>query len=228
MPRSVNRRDLSVRVKTARGRKISSVRWLQRQLNDPYVAEAKRRGLRSRAAFKLIEIDDKFHILKPGMAVLDLGAAPGGWSQVAAERVGPSGKVVAVDIRPMDPLPDVVFIQADITEQATEQAARAALGRAPDVVLSDMASSATGHAQTDHLRTMALVEAALDCALSMLAPGGSFVAKVLQGGTQAELLAQMKHRFARVKHAKPPASRSDSAEMYVVATGYRRAADAET
>ncbi|MGF1624972.1 MAG: RlmE family RNA methyltransferase [Alphaproteobacteria bacterium] len=227
MPRSVNRRDLSVRVKTARGRKISSTRWLQRQLNDPYVAEARRRGYRSRAAFKLIELDDRFQVLKPGARVLDLGAAPGGWSQVAVERVGPSGRVVAVDIRPMEPLPDVAFIEADITEAETDALVREALGGAAggkaDVVLSDMASSATGHAATDHLRTMALVEAALDCARGLLAPGGAFVAKVLQGGTQAALLAAMKRDFERVKHAKPPASRTDSSEMYVVATGYRGA-----
>jgi len=221
MARSVNRRDLKVRVKTARGRKNSSVRWLQRQLNDPYVAEAKRLGYRSRAAFKLIELDDKFHILRRGQAVLDLGAAPGGWSQVARARVGTSGRVVAVDIRPMDPVPDVDFIEADVTDPETDPLIEAALGGRADVVLSDMAASATGHAKTDHLRTLALVEVALDCAMRLLAPGGAFVAKVLEGGTQAELLAQMKHRFAKVRHAKPPASRADSAEMYVVATGYR-------
>lgn len=223
MPRSVNRRDLTVRVKTARGRTLSSARWLQRQLNDPYVVEAKRQGLRSRAAFKLIEIDDRFHVLKAGQRVLDLGSAPGGWSQVALARVGPTGRVVAVDIRPMDPVPGVAFIQADITDPEADALIREALGGAPDVVLSDMANSATGHAPTDHLRTMALVEAALECARLLLAPGGAFVAKVLQGGTQTALLAQMKRDFARVKHAKPPASRTDSAEMYVVATGYRGA-----
>jgi len=224
MPRSVNRRDLSVRVKTARGRKTSSTRWLQRQLNDPYVVEAKRLGYRSRAAFKLIELDDRFHVLKPGARVLDLGAAPGGWSQVSVQRVGPSGRVVAVDIRPMEPVPDVTFIEADITALETDALIREALGgRKADVVLSDMAASATGHAATDHLRTMALVEAALDCARGMLAPGGAFVAKVLQGGTQSSLLAAMKLDFERVKHAKPPASRTDSAEMYVVAIGYRGA-----
>jgi 23S rRNA (uridine2552-2'-O)-methyltransferase len=221
MARSVNRRDLAVRVKSARGRKTSSIRWLQRQLNDPYVAEAKRRGYRSRAAFKLIELDDRFHLLKPGLRVLDLGAAPGGWSQIARERVGPSGRVVAVDIRPIEPLPDVVTIEADIALPETDARIREALGGMADVVLSDMAASATGHAQTDHLRTLALVEAAVDCARGLLAPGGSFVAKVLQGGTEAALLAAMKREFERVKHAKPPASRSDSAEMYVVATGFR-------
>ena len=221
MARSVNRRDLSVRVKTARGRKTSSTRWLQRQLNDPYVAEAKAKGLRSRAAFKLIELDDRFQILKPGQRVLDLGSAPGGWSQVAIDRVGPNGRVVAIDLRPMDPLRDVTFILADITDPDTDAQVLEALGGAPDLVLSDMANSATGHPQTDHLRTQALVEAALDCARSMLAPGGAFLAKVLQGGTQSELLAAMKRDFEKVKHAKPPASRSDSKEMYVVATGFR-------
>lgn len=221
MPRSVNRRDLSVRVKTARGRTNSSARWLQRQLNDPYVLEAKRQGWRSRAAFKLIEVDEKYQLLKPGLRVLDLGSAPGGWSQVAVGRVGPAGKVVAVDIRPMDPVPGVTFIEADITDPATDALIQDALGGRPDLVMSDMANSATGHASTDHLRTMALVEAALDCARAILAPNGGFIAKVLQGGTQAELLAVMKKDFARVKHVKPPASRSDSAEMYVVATGFR-------
>jgi 23S rRNA (uridine2552-2'-O)-methyltransferase len=223
MARSVNRRDLAVRVKTARGRKNSSTRWLQRQLNDPYVAEAKRRGYRSRAAFKLIELDERFHVLKPGMRVLDLGAAPGGWSQVARERIGTAGRVVAVDIRAMDPVADVAFIEADITAPETDALVREALGGKADLVLSDMAASATGHPPTDHLRTIALVEAALDCARGLLAPGGSFVAKVLQGGTQSALLAGMKHDFEKVKHAKPPASRADSAEMYVVATGYRGA-----
>lgn len=221
MARSVNRRDLTVRVKTARGRKTSSTRWLQRQLNDPYVAEAKAKGLRSRAAFKLIELDDRFHVLKPGLRVLDLGSAPGGWSQVAVERVGPRGTVVAVDLRPMDPVPGAAFILADITDPEADDRIREALGGAPDVVMSDMANSATGHPQTDNLRTTALVEAALDCARALLAPGGAFLAKVLQGGTQAELLAAMKRDFAVVKHAKPPASRSDSSEMYVVATGFR-------
>lgn len=225
MPRSVNRRDLTVRVKTARGRKNSSVRWLQRQLNDPYVAEAKRQGYRSRAAFKLIELDDKFHVLRRGQAVLDLGAAPGGWSQVACARLGPSGRVIAVDIRPMDAIAGVDFIEADVTDQATDPLIEAALGGRPDVVLSDMAASATGHAKTDHLRTLALVEAALDCATRLLAPGGTFVAKVLEGGTQSELLALMKRRFVKVRHAKPPASRAGSAEMYVIATGFRRADD---
>ena len=225
MARSVNRRDLKVRVKTARGRKLSSARWLQRQLNDPYVAEAKKLGYRSRAAFKLIELDDKIRFLRRGQAVLDLGAAPGGWSQVARARVGPSGTVVAVDIRPMDPVPDVDFIEADITDPDTDPLIEAALDGRADVVLSDMAASATGHAKTDHLRTLALVEAGLDCAMRLLAPGGAFVAKVLEGGTQAELLTQMKHRFAKVRHVKPPASRKDSAEMYVVATGFRRSDD---
>ena len=214
-------RDPAVRVKTARRRKASSTRWLQRQLNDPYVADAKRKGYRSRAAFKLIEIDDRFHLLKRGARVVDLGAAPGGWSQVAAERVGGGGQVVAVDLAEMDAVNGVTFLLLDFTEGDAPERVEAVLGGPVDLVLSDMAAPATGHAPTDHLRIMALCEAALDFAAGVLAPGGGFVAKVLQGGTERGLLQRLKRDFATVRHVKPPASRKDSAEMYVVATGFR-------
>jgi 23S rRNA (uridine2552-2'-O)-methyltransferase len=213
---------MSVRVRTARGRKTSSSRWLQRQLNDPYVVEAKRLGLRSRAAFKLIEMDDRYRILAKGARVLDLGATPGGWSQVAADRVGPTGQVVAADINPMDPLEDVDFLQIDFEDADAPQRLRAMLrGGAADVVLSDMAAPATGHKPTDHLRIVALAELAADFAAAVLEPGGAFLAKVLQGGTEAGLLALLKRDFAVVRHVKPKASRADSAELYVLATGFR-------
>jgi len=216
------RRDMTVRVKTARGRKPSSTRWLQRQLNDPYVAAAKRDGYRSRSAYKLIEIDDKFHLLQPGAVVVDLGAAPGGWSQVAAKRVTPGGKVIAIDLLEMDPLPDVNVLQGDFVEDGALHAVNTALeGRKADVVLSDMAPSATGHRQTDHLRTVALAEAALDFALGVLAPGGAFCAKVFQGGAEGEMLGILKRAFATVRHVKPRASRPESPETYVLATGFR-------
>ena len=214
-------RDPAVRVKTARRRKASSTRWLQRQLNDPYVADAKRQGYRSRAAFKLIEIDDRFRLLRRGARVIDLGAAPGGWSQVAAARVGDRGLVVAVDMTEMDPIPGVSFMHLDFTEGDAPEQVEAALGGPVDLVLSDMAAPATGHAPTDHLRIMALCEAALEFAAGVLKPGGAFVAKVLQGGTERGLLERLKRDFAVVRHVKPPASRKDSAEMYVVATGFR-------
>jgi 23S rRNA (uridine2552-2'-O)-methyltransferase len=210
-----------VRVKTARRRKASSTRWLQRQLNDPYVAEARRKGYRSRAAFKLIEIDDRFGLLKRGARVVDLGAAPGGWSQVAAERVGDRGLVIAVDLAEMDAIAGVNFLLLDFTDEEAPATVEAALGGPVDLVLSDMAAPATGHPPTDHLRIMALCEAALDFAAGVLKPGGAFVAKVLQGGTERGLLQRMKRDFAVVRHVKPPASRKDSAEMYVVATGFR-------
>jgi 23S rRNA (uridine2552-2'-O)-methyltransferase len=217
-------RDLSVRVRTARGRKTSSSRWLQRQLNDPYVVEAKRLGLRSRAAFKLIEMDDRYRILSKGARVLDLGATPGGWSQVAADRVGPTGQVVAADINPLDPLADVDFLQIDFEDADAPQRLRAMLkGGAADVVLSDMAAPATGHKPTDHLRIVALAELAADFAAAVLEPGGAFLAKVLQGGTEAGLLALLKRDYAVVRHVKPKASRADSAELYVLATGFRGA-----
>lgn len=216
-------RRLKVRVKDAR-KSASSRRWLERQLNDPYVARAKREGLRSRAAYKLIEIDDKAHVLKKGARVIDLGAAPGGWSQVAAKRVGApgQGRVVAIDLLPMEAVAGVDFAQIDFLDAAAPAKLKAMLGGPADVVLSDMAANATGHAKTDHLKIMALVEAAVEFACEVLKPGGAFLAKVLQGGTEAALLAALKRDFKSVKHVKPAASRSDSAELYLLATGYRR------
>ena len=214
-------RALKVRLKS-KGRKLSSKLWLERQLNDPYVARAKREGFRSRAAYKLIEIDDKARLLKKGARVIDLGAAPGGWSQVAARRVGAQGRVVAIDVLPMDAIAGVDFAQLDFLRADAPEKLRVMLGGPADVVLSDMAANATGHAKTDHLRIMALVEAAVDFAREVLAPGGSFLAKVLQGGTEAALLTALKRDFKSVRHVKPAASRSDSAELYLLATGYRR------
>jgi 23S rRNA (uridine2552-2'-O)-methyltransferase len=221
-------RDLKVRVRAGKGRTASSRAWLERQLNDPYVARAKREGYRSRAAYKLAEIDDKFRILTPGARVLDLGAAPGGWSQVAAKRVGADvgrGLVVAIDVLEFPPLPGVEFKQMDFLDPAAPDAIKVVLGGPADVVLSDMAANATGHRKTDHLKIMALVEAAADFACEVLAPGGVFLAKVLQGGTEAALLASLKQRFATVRHVKPAASRADSAELYLLATGFRRRPD---
>jgi len=214
------------KVKTARGRKISSKLWLERQLNDPYVIEAGRQGYRSRAAFKLLELDGKFHFLKSGARVVDLGATPGGWSQVAAEIVlkgknGKAGKVVALDIQAMEPLPDVTFLLQDFMDSDAPDNLKAALGGEADLVISDMAAKATGHTPTDHLRIMGLCETALQFAREVLATDGAFVAKVLQGGTEGDLLNAMKTDFKVVRHAKPPASRQDSAEMYVVATGFK-------
>jgi 23S rRNA (uridine2552-2'-O)-methyltransferase len=218
-------RDLKVRVKTGKGRKLSSKLWLERQLNDPYVARAKREGLRSRAAFKLTEIDDKHHILEPGARVVDLGAAPGGWSQVAAKRVGADGngrgRVVAVDILEMAPLPGVEILHLDFLDPDAPGKLKAALGGPADVVLSDMAANATGHRRTDHIKIVALVEAAAEFAREVLAPGGVFLAKVIQGGTEGVLLADLKRDFAVVKHVKSLASRADSAELYLLATGFR-------
>ena len=214
-------RPSKVRVRTAKGRNPSSTRWLERQLNDPYVAEAKRRGYRSRSAFKLAEIDDKYHILGPGRRVVDLGAAPGGWVQVAVARVRSAGLVIGIDVQAMEPIPGAVLLQGDFLGDDALQRLREALGGNADVVLSDMAAAATGHAKTDHLRIMALAEAALAFALEVLAPGGAFVAKVLQGGSERALLDTMRRRFARVAHFKPPSSRKDSAELYVVATGFQ-------
>jgi 23S rRNA (uridine2552-2'-O)-methyltransferase len=213
-------RRLKVRVKDKR-KSQSSRTWLERQLNDPYVARAKREGFRSRAAFKLAEIDDKHHLLKSGARVLDLGAAPGGWSQVAAKRTGQHGRVVAIDILEMDKIPGVEFANLDFLDAAAPERLKAMLDGPADVVLSDMAANATGHRQTDHLKIMALVEAAAEFAAEVLKPGGSFLAKVIQGGTEGALLAALKRDFASVKHVKPAASRSDSAELYVLATGFR-------
>ena len=221
-------RPLKVRVKTGKGRPLSSKLWLERQLNDPYVARAKAAGLRSRAAFKLAEIDDRHHLLKPGRSVLDLGAAPGGWSQVAARRVGAAegrGRVVAIDLLPMDPVAGVAFAQIDFLDAAAPQRIRDMLGGSADVVLSDMAANATGHRRTDHLKIMALAETAAEFAREVLKPGGAFLATVLQGGTEATLLAGLKRDFASVKHVKPAASRADSAERYVLATGFRGRVD---
>ncbi len=217
-------RALKVKVKTSKRRKQSSNLWLERQLNDPYVARAKREGFRSRAAFKLMEIDDKARFLKKGARVIDLGAAPGGWSQVAAKRVGApqGGRVVAIDLLAMDSVAGVDFAQLDFLDPSAPDKLKGMLGGPADVVLSDMAANATGHAKTDHLKIMALVEAAGDFAREVLSPGGTFLAKVLQGGTEAALLAGLKRDFANVKHVKPAASRSDSAELYLLATGYRR------
>jgi 23S rRNA (uridine2552-2'-O)-methyltransferase len=217
-------RRATVRVKTARGRTVSSQRWLQRQLNDPYVAEAKKRGYRSRAAFKLLQLDDQFRFLKPGARVVDLGAAPGGWTQVAVERVRPGqsgGRVVGIDLTPIAPIAGAVLLAKDFYDDDAPARLQELLDGPADVVLSDMAAPATGDTQVDHLRIMALAETAHDFACQVLKPGGTFVAKVLHGGTERMLLEQLKRDFARVRHVKPQASRSDSAEMYVVATGFR-------
>ena len=212
------------RLRPDKRRTPSSRAWLERQINDPYVARAKREGYRSRAAFKLAEIDDKFHLLKKGARVVDLGAAPGGWSEIAARRIGASGKIVALDILDMKPIQGVEFIKLDFLDAAAPDRLKAVLGGEADVVLSDMAANATGHRQTDHLRIMALAEAAAHFAREVLASGGSFLCKVLQGGTEAALLAELKRDFASVKHIKPPASRSDSAELYLLARGFRGSA----
>jgi 23S rRNA (uridine2552-2'-O)-methyltransferase len=219
-------RELKVRVKKARGRSLSSKLWLERQLNDPYVARARREGYRSRAAYKLAEIDDRYRFLRPGMRVVDLGAAPGGWSQIAAERVGVregKGRVVAVDILEMEPITGVEFLRLDFLGPVAPETLRTVLAGGADVVLSDMAANASGHRKTDHLRIMALVETAGEFATEVLNPGGAFLAKVLQGGTEVSLLQTLKRDFTAVRHVKPAASRSDSAELYVLATGYRAA-----
>jgi 23S rRNA (uridine2552-2'-O)-methyltransferase len=219
--RGLSGRKEKIRVKTAAKRSVSSARWLDRQLNDPYVAEAQKRGLRSRAAFKLIELDDKYRLLRKGMRVLDLGAAPGGWSQIAAERVGPQGRVLAVDILEMDALPGVEVMQQDFMAEDAPEKIRAALNGPADLVLSDMAAPTIGHTRTDHLRIMALAEAAYQFASEVLAPGGAFLCKLFQGGATKDLLDLLKRDFEQVRHVKPPASRADSAEIYVVATGFR-------
>jgi 23S rRNA (uridine2552-2'-O)-methyltransferase len=214
---------LHVTVKSGGKRKLSSKLWLERQLNDPYVAQAKREGLRSRAAFKLIEIDDKYHFLKPGISVVDLGAAPGGWSQIAARRIGAvngKGKVVAIDVLEMPEIAGVTFAQLDfLTDDAPAKLA-AMMGGGADVVLSDMAANTTGHRKTDQLRILGLVESAAAFACEVLNPGGTFLAKVFQSGADAELLAQLKRDFATVRHVKPASSRQDSSERYVLAMGF--------
>ena len=217
-------RNLKQRLKTARKRTLSSQKWLERQLNDPYVARAKREGYRSRAAFKLLEIDDKYHLLKPGQRVVDLGAAPGGWSQIAAARVGSlngKGRVVGIDLLEIEPMPGVEFIQLDFLDESAPQRLIDLLGGPADLVMSDMAANTTGHKKTDHLRIIGLAEAAIHFAREILAPGGGFVAKVFQGGTENQLLADLKRDFAVVRHVKPAASRADSSELYVLATGFR-------
>jgi 23S rRNA (uridine2552-2'-O)-methyltransferase len=217
-------RSLKTRVKTARKRSLSSTLWLQRQLNDPYVAQAKRDGFRSRAAYKLIEMDDRFHLLKPGGRIVDLGAAPGGWSQIAADRVKAKdgrGRVVGVDLLDMEPITGVQFAVKDFNDDDAPDFIKGMLGGEADGVMSDMAANTTGHKQTDHLRIVGLAELAAEFAMDVLAPGGFFVAKVLQGGTEGQLLARLKRDFATVRHVKPAASRADSAELYVLATGFR-------
>nr|WP_210257837.1 RlmE family RNA methyltransferase [Xanthobacter sp. SG618] len=219
---------MKVRVKTSRGRTTSQQKWLQRQLNDPYVARAKREGWRSRAAFKLIEMDEKAKLLKRGLRIVDLGAAPGGWSQVAAQKIGleqGQGKIVAIDLLEMDPIPGVAFAQMDFLTPDAPGRLMEMLGGQADLVMSDMAANATGHKKTDHLRIVGLVELAADFARQVLAPGGAFLAKVIQGGTEGTLLANLKRDFALVRHIKPAASRADSAELYVLATGFRGSAD---
>jgi 23S rRNA (uridine2552-2'-O)-methyltransferase len=209
------------RLKDEKRRTLSSRTWLERQLRDPYVMRAKREGVRSRAAYKLAEVDDKYHVLKPGARVVDLGAAPGGWSEIAAQRVGAKGRVIALDILDMKPIAGVEFLQLDFLADSAPAQLKALLGGQADVVLSDMAANATGHRKTDHLRIMGLAEAAVIFAREVLAVGGAFICKVLQGGTEAVLLAELKRDFESVKHVKPPASRADSAELYLLARGFR-------
>jgi 23S rRNA (uridine2552-2'-O)-methyltransferase len=207
-----------VKVKKDRGRTASSQAWLQRQLNDPHVAAAKSKGYRSRAAFKLIELDEKFRFLKKGARVLDLGAAPGGWSQVVAAK---GATVVAADVLDIEPIPGVTFFQVDLTDAHVPAMLKEALGGPADIVLTDMAAPTTGHRATDHIRTIALAEIALEVALDVLKPGGTFVGKVFQGGSSSDLLVRLKKAFREVKHVKPPASRQESVELYVVALGFK-------
>jgi 23S rRNA (uridine2552-2'-O)-methyltransferase len=211
---------LRTRVKTAKGRKIGSTRWLERQLNDPYVKRARAEGYRSRAAYKLIELDERFGFLKGTARIVDLGIAPGGWTQVVRQRL-PQSVVAGIDLLPTDPIDGATILQMDFMDDAAPDALKDALGGPADLVLSDMAANTVGHPQTDHLRTMGLVEAALDFACEVLKPGGAFVAKVLAGGADNNLVAELKRRFTTVKHAKPPASRKGSSEWYVVAQGFK-------
>jgi 23S rRNA (uridine2552-2'-O)-methyltransferase len=214
---------LRQRVRTAKGRKIGSTRWLERQLNDPYVRRAKAEGYRSRAAYKLLELDERFGLLKGVKSVVDLGIAPGGWSQVV-RRLFPGAKIVGIDLLPTDPIEGVTILQMDFMDEAAPERLKHALGGPADLVLSDMASNTVGHPQTDHLRTMALVEAGLEFACQVLRPGGAYVAKVLAGGADSQLVAAMKRHFTTVKHAKPPASRKGSSEWYVIAQGFKERA----
>lgn len=218
-------RELTAKVKTARGRKISSTLWLQRQLNDPYVVRAREEGYRSRAAYKLLELDEKYKFLKPGGRVVDLGAAPGGWSQVAGRAVLPGGLVIGIDYLEMPALDGVELLQKDFMDEDTPDILKEKLGGQADIVMSDMAAPTTGHKNTDHMRIISLAELALDFAEDVLAPGGVYIAKVLQGGTEKSLLDRLKQNFEKVVHAKPKASRADSAEMYVVAQGFRGGAN---
>lgn len=210
------------RVRTAKGRRVSSTRWLERQLNDPYVRRAKAEGYRSRAAYKLLELDERFGFLKGIKAAVDLGVAPGGWSQ-AVRKIAPEVKLVGIDLLPTDPIDRVTILQMDFMDESAPTALKEALGGPADLVMSDMAANTVGHSQTDHLRTMALVEAAMLFATEVLRPGGAFIAKVLAGGADSNLVAELKRHFATVKHAKPPASRKDSSEWYVIAQGFKGA-----
>ncbi len=234
MPRKKNtsgrgQRDLTVKVKTARGRKLSSTLWLQRQLNDPYVKRAQAEGYRGRAAFKILELDDKYRFLVPGARVVDLGCAPGGWAQVAVRRVNAmgekagkaQGRVLGVDLQEVEPLAGAEFHVLDFMEDGADEQVKAWLGGKADVVMSDMAAASSGHKQTDHLRIIALCEAAAELAFDVLEEGGTFVAKVLAGGAEGSLQTLLKQRFAKVANVKPPASRQDSSEKFVVATGFR-------
>ena len=215
-------RQTVIRVKTAKRRSAASTRWLARQLNDPYVGEAKRQGYRSRAAFKLLQLDDRFHLLRPGRRIVDLGCAPGGWTQVAVERAKPTqGAVIGIDILPMDAVPGATVIELDFLVPSAADRLKVLLSGPADVVLNDMAAPTTSHAATDHIRIVALAEAAYEFAFEVLAPGGAFLCKVFQGGAEGALLAALKRDFKTVRHAKPPASRAESAEVYVVATGFR-------
>lgn len=217
-----SRRRDAVRVRATRQRSNSSHQWLQRQLNDPYVAAAKEEGYRSRAAFKILQLDEQFNLLKPGMRIVDLGAAPGGWSQVAIDKIGAKGKLVALDILPMDPISGVEIIEMDFLADDAPEKLKALLKGYADLVLSDLAPSTTGHTRTDHIRVMALAEAAALFAMEVLSPGGNFVCKFFQGGAEKQLLAKLKKHFTKVKHAKPAASRSQSSETYLVAQGFRK------
>ena len=220
MSRNSGAGGLRERVKTAKGRKVGSTRWLERQLNDPYVKKARAEGYRSRAAYKLLELDERFGFLKGVKGVVDLGIAPGGWSQVVRRRV-PQAKIAGIDLLPTDPIDGVIILEMDFMDDAAPERLRDALGVEADLVMSDMAANTVGHPQTDHLRTMALVEAGLLFATEVLKPGGTYVAKVLAGGADDNLVSELKRHFTKVKHAKPPASRKDSSEWYVVAQGFK-------